>query len=72
MILSLVSLLVWVVVIGLFVWLAWWFINFIALPAPFNMIARVIFGVICFLLAVYLLLDILPGVVPLSGYHPIR
>jgi hypothetical protein len=60
---GLLSLLVTLVLAGLIFWLVWWFINYIALPEPFNKVARVLIG----LAALVFLIDLLLG---LSG-HPI-
>ena len=60
---GILSLLVTLVLAGLIFWLVWWFINYIALPEPFNKVARVLIG----LAALVFLIDLLLG---LSG-HPI-
>ena len=60
---GILSLLVTLVLAGLIFWLVWWFINYIALPEPFNKVARVLIG----LAALVFLMDLLLG---LSG-HPI-
>lgn len=56
---GLISLLVWLIVVGLIFWLLWWFIGYIGLPEPFNKVARVLIGLVAFLLLIYLLLGIL-------------
>ena len=60
---GILSLLVTLVLAGLIFWLVWWFINYIALPEPFNKVARVLIG----LAALVFLIDLLLG---MSG-HPI-
>lgn len=56
---GLISLLIYLVVIGLIFWLIWWFIGTVGLPEPFNKVARVIIALIAFILLLYLLLGIL-------------
>lgn len=56
---GLIALLIWLVVMGLIFWLLWWFVGFVALPEPFNKVARVIIGLVAFIILVYLLLGIL-------------
>lgn len=60
---SLVGLLITLVIAGLIFWLVWWFIAYVALPEPFNKVARVLVG----LCALVFLISMLLGV---SG-HPI-
>lgn len=31
-------------IIGLLFWLAWWFVNYLALPEPFNKVLKAIIG----------------------------
>lgn len=61
---SLVSALIWLIVMGCIFWLVIWFIGWVALPEPFAKIAKVVVGVIIFLI----LLNFLMG---LTGYGPI-
>lgn len=56
---GLISIIVWLVIVGLILWLAWWFIGYIGLPEPFNKVARVLIGLVAFLILIYLLLGIL-------------
>lgn len=60
---GLLGLLVTLVLAGLVFWLIWWFIGYVALPEPFNKVARVIIG----LVALIFLLNLLFGM----GGHPI-
>jgi hypothetical protein len=53
---SLVSLLVYLMVVGGVCWLLWWLIGFIGLPEPFNKIARVIVAVVAVLFLINMLL----------------
>lgn len=56
---GLVSLLIWLVVVGMILWLCWWFIGYIGLPEPFAKVAHVIIGLFAFIILLYLLLGIL-------------
>lgn len=56
---GLIGLLIWLVVMGLIFWLIWWFLGVVGLPEPFNKVARVIVGLIAFLILLYLLLGML-------------
>lgn len=58
---GLISLLVYVLVIGLIVWLALWVISQLPLPAPFAQIARVIVVVVACLILIGLLWDVAGG-----------
>jgi len=60
----LVNLLVQVVVVGLICWLLWWFIGWVALPEPFNKVARVIIA----LVGVIFLINVLLKVSGNSGF----
>ena len=54
----LVNLLVQVVVVGLICWLLWWFVTWIALPEPFNKVARVIIALVAVLFLINILLKV--------------
>ena len=54
----LVNLLVQVVVVGLICWLLWWFIGWVALPEPFNKVARVIIALVGVIFLINVLLKI--------------
>lgn len=56
---GLVSLLIYIIVVGLIFWLIWWFLGYVGLPEPFNKVARVIIGLFAFIILLYLLLGIL-------------
>lgn len=57
---GLVTLLIYIIVLGLIFWLVWWFIGYVGLPEPFNKVARVIIGLFAFVLLLYLLVGLLP------------
>jgi hypothetical protein len=65
---TLVSLVVYVIVIGAICWLLWWLIGFIGIPEPFAKIARGIIAVVAVLFLISLLLSVAGhplGVIPL-------
>ena len=55
---SLVSFLIWVVVIGLIFWLLWWLIAYVGLPEPFSKIAKVVLAVVAVIICINLLLGL--------------
>jgi len=60
---SLIQSLIYLICVGVVFWLIWWLIGYVALPEPFNKVARVIVAVA----AVIFLINILMG---LAG-HPL-
>ncbi len=61
---ELVSIVVYLMVVGGVAWLLWWLIGYIGLPEPFNKIARVIIAVFAVLACINLLLS-LGGMTPI-------
>lgn len=61
---SLINGLIWLVVVGLIVWLLWWFISYVGLPEPFAKVARVIIA----LVAVIILINFLLGLTGSGGF----
>ena len=55
---SLISVLIYLVIIGLVFYAVWWFIGYVGLPAPFDKIIRVIVGLVALVVVVGLLLDL--------------
>jgi hypothetical protein len=53
---SLVSMLVWIIVIGLIFWLLFWLISYVGLPEPFAKIAKVLLAVVAVLILINFLL----------------
>lgn len=53
---GLVQLVVYLVVIGLVLWLLFWFIGYAGIPEPFNKVARVLIGLVAVLILISLLL----------------
>jgi hypothetical protein len=65
---TVVSLVIYVIVIGAVCWLLWWLISFIGVPEPFSKIARGIIAVVAVLFLISLLLSLVGhplGVIPL-------
>lgn len=56
---GLITLVIWLAVMGLVFWLLWWFVGYVGLPEPFNKVARVIIGLIALIILLYFLLGIL-------------
>ena len=56
---GLLHLLVYLVVVGLILWVCWWFISYIGLPEPFNKVARVLLALIALVIVVNLLLGLI-------------
>ena len=56
---DIISLVIYVVIVGLIFWLIWWFIGYMAIPEPFNKIARVLVGLVALLFALNILLSLL-------------
>jgi hypothetical protein len=61
---GLINLLIYVVIVGLLVWLALYVISIIPLPAPFGQVAKVIIYVIAILIVILLLLGLVNGGMP--------
>lgn len=65
---ALISLLVWLVVIGAILFIVWWGISQVPMPEPISTVVRVVFVLIVCLIAISLLLQILPvGPIRLLG-----
>jgi hypothetical protein len=52
---GLITLLVSLVIMALVFWLIWWVIDWMKLPAPVNLVARVVIGLIAILMLLHLL-----------------
>lgn len=53
------SVVVYLVIVGLIFWCIWWFIGYVGVPEPFNKVIRVVLG----LLALIIVINILLGMV---------
>ena len=56
---GLMQFVLYIIIIGLVLWLLWWLVGYAALPEPFAKIARIILAVI----AVFFLINLLRGLV---------
>lgn len=56
---GLISLVIYVVIIGLIFWCVWWFIGYVGVPEPFNKVIRVVLGLIALLVVVSILLSLI-------------
>jgi len=57
---GLISLLIWIIIVGCIFSLIWWLVAQLGLPEPFNKVARVVVA----LIAILLLLNVVFGLVP--------
>lgn len=55
---SMVSTLIYLVIIGLIFWVVWWFVGYVGVPEPFNKVIRVVIGLIALLIVVSFLLGL--------------
>lgn len=55
---GLIGLLINIIVIGVICWLLWWLIGYVALPEPFNKIARIIIAVVAVIFLIRILLSL--------------
>lgn len=58
---GLVSILIYLIVIGLIFYVIWWFIGYVGVPEPFNKVIRVIVGLVALLIVIYFLLSLTGG-----------
>jgi hypothetical protein len=56
---SMISVLVWFIVIALIFWLLFWLVNYIGLPEPFAKVAKVVLAVVAVLILINFLLGFL-------------
>lgn len=56
---SLMSTLIYLVVIALIFWLIWWFIGYVGVPEPFNKVIRVIVGILALIVLMSFLLSLI-------------
>lgn len=56
---SLVSTVIYLVVVGLIFWLIWWFIGYVGVPEPFNKVIRVIVGILALVVLMSFLLSLI-------------
>lgn len=53
---NLLSVLVTIVIVGLILWLCWWFVSYIGLPQPFDKVARVLIALVALIFLINILL----------------
>lgn len=56
---DLISLIVYLIVVGLIFGLVWWFLGVLAIPEPFGKIVRILVALIAFLIVLSVLLQLL-------------
>ena len=59
MIEGLVGLVIYLLVIGLIVWLLIFLVDYVPVPAPFNRVAKIVIMVVAVIIVIYLLLGLL-------------
>ena len=52
------GIIVWIGIFGLIFWLLWWLIDYLALPVPFNKVARVVLAIGAVVLLIRLVVKI--------------
>jgi len=55
---GLLSLVIYLVIIGLIFFCIWWFLGYVGVPEPFNRVIRVIIGLVALIIVVNLLLGL--------------
>jgi Kef-type K+ transport system membrane component KefB len=55
---SVISAVVFIIIMGLVWWLLWWLISYVGLPEPFNKVARVVLAVAAVLVLISALLSV--------------
>lgn len=58
---GLVSIVVYLIVAGLILWLLWWLVGYVGLPEPFRKVANVVLAVVAVLIVIGILLSMLNG-----------
>lgn len=61
------SLIVYLVIVGLIFWCIWWFLSYVGVPEPFNKVLRVILGLLALVIVVNLLLGLIGS--PMFSFH---
>jgi succinate dehydrogenase/fumarate reductase cytochrome b subunit len=56
-----VTVVVYLIVAGLILWLLFWLVNYCGLPEPFNKVAHVVLAVIAVLVVIGILLSLVGG-----------
>jgi hypothetical protein len=56
---GLLSLVIYLVVIGLIFWCIWWALSQFVIPEPFNKVIRVVLGLVALIIVINLLLGLL-------------
>ncbi len=65
---ELLSLLIYIVLLGLGFYLLWWFLGVVALPEPFAKVAQVLIG----LFAIIILFSLIFGLMPMPPLLKLR
>lgn len=55
---TLLSFVIYLVIVGLIFWCVWWFVGYVGVPEPFNKVIRVVLGLFALIIVVSLLLGL--------------
>lgn len=55
---GLVNALVYVVALGLILWLLWWFLDYVKVPEPFNKVGKVLLALVAVVLLIRLIIRV--------------
>lgn len=55
---GLLTVIVYLVIVGLIFWCIWWFLGYVGVPEPFNKVIRVVMGLVALLIVINLLLGL--------------
>jgi hypothetical protein len=58
---TIVSVIIWLIVVGLVFWLLLWLIGYVGLPEPFNKIAHVVLAIAAVLILIAVILSLAGG-----------
>lgn len=61
MIASVITLVIYIIIIGLIFYVLWWALSQVPLPEPFGTVVRVLLVLVAVLICVYLLLGLVPS-----------
>lgn len=53
-----INALIWLICMGLVFWLLWWLVSYIALPQPFDKVARVILALAAVIILIGIIMSI--------------
>jgi len=66
---SLLSLVVYVVIVALIFYAIWWFVGYVGIPEPFNKVIRVLIGLVALIVVISLLLSLVGHPIGVSWHR---